>query len=434
MTGIDWGDGYNDLDNPQGQRPAAPNDRDTPRLVLEPAAYHGLAGEVVARILPHTESCEAALLLQYHTYFGNAIGRGPYYLVEQTKHFTNLFDVLVGQSSKSRKGTSAERIRAVLNIAEPDWARERIVGGMSSGEGLIYDVRDEVYGMKNGKQELIDEGIDDKRLLLDEREFFQALTVLKREGNTLSRVVRDAWDCREHIGSLTKRDRTKATKPHISITGHITVDELRQSLDHTSMANGYANRYLFVLVHRSKLLPHGSPQDAAITGLLGEKTREAIAAARGIGRVTMTEAAARHWSNIYIALSKGAPGLLGAITNRAEAQTIRLALIYALLDRANQIDVVHLEAALAVWRYCEASARHIFGDTVGDPTADAILRALRSAGKNGMSRTDISNLFSRNATASKIAAALSTLLQMGLARCASKPSRGGRPIEMWFVV
>src|SRR5215831_10677453 len=287
-------------------------------------------------------------------YFGNAIGRGPYYLVEQTKHFTNLFDVLVGQSSKSRKGTSAERIRAILNIAEPDWARERIVGGMSSGEGLIYAVRDEVYGMKNGKQELIDEGIDDKRLLLDEREFFQALTVLKREGNTLSRVVRDAWDCREHIGSLTKRDRTKATKPHISITGHITVEELRQSLDHTSMANGYANRYLFVLVHRSKLLPHGSPQDAAITGLLGEKTREAITAARSIGRVTMTEAAAKRRTDIYTALSEGAPGLLGAITNRAEAQTIRLALIYALLDGAAQIDVVHLNAALAVWRFCEA--------------------------------------------------------------------------------
>jgi hypothetical protein len=113
---------------------------------------------------------------------------------------------------------------------------------MSSGEGLIYAVRDPVYKMKRGKLELDDEGIDDKRLMLDEREFFQSLTVLKREGNTLSRVVRDAWDCREHIGSLTKHSPTQATKPFISITAHITVDELRQTLDHTSMANGYANR------------------------------------------------------------------------------------------------------------------------------------------------------------------------------------------------
>jgi hypothetical protein len=30
---------------------------------------------------------------------------------------------------------SAGRIRAIFNIADPDWVRERILGGMSSGEG-----------------------------------------------------------------------------------------------------------------------------------------------------------------------------------------------------------------------------------------------------------------------------------------------------------
>jgi hypothetical protein len=167
------------------EQPQAPkaNGHDTARPVLTPAAYHGLAGEVVARIGPTTESSEAALLLQYLTYFGNAVGRGPHYLIEQTPHFANLFMVLVGQTSKSRKGTSAGRIRAIFNIAEPTWARERIIGGMSSGEGLIYAVRDPVYGMKRGELELVDPGVDDKRLLLDEREFSQALNVLKREGS-----------------------------------------------------------------------------------------------------------------------------------------------------------------------------------------------------------------------------------------------------------
>ena len=83
---------------------------------------------------------------------------------------------------------------------------------------------------------------------------------------------------------------------------------------------------------------------------------------------------------------KALPGLLGAITDRAEAQTIRLALVYALLDQAPQIDVVHIEAALALWHFCEASARYIFGDLVGDPIADTILRALRAAGAAGLSR------------------------------------------------
>jgi hypothetical protein len=427
--------GFEELPD-QPQAPKA-NGHDTARPVLAPAAYHGLAGEVVARIIPHTESDEGALLLQYLTYFGNAVGREPYYLVEQTQHFANLFAVLVGDTSKSRKGTSAQRVLAIFNIAEPTWARERIIGGMSSGEGLIHAVRDPVWGMKKGDLELVDPGVDDKRLLLDEREFHQAITVLRREGNTLSRVVRDAWDCRELIASLTKHSPTHSTRPYISIVAHITVDELRQILDQTSMANGYANRYLFALVHRSKLLPHGGAQDEGITKRLGARTLYALTAARSIRRVTMTDAAAKYWCDIYEPLSKGVGGLLGAITNRAEAQTIRLALIYALLDQAAQIDVVHLDAGLAVWRFCEASARHIFGDTLGNPNADTILRALRVSGAAGMTRTDLFALFGRNLPAGKIDAALMILQNNSKARRAASTTpgpRGGRPAERWFAM
>ena len=163
-----------------------------PWPTLAPTAYHGLAGEVVATILPNTESDPVALLLQYIVSFGNAVGRQPFYQIESDRHFPNLFTVLVGQSAKSRKGTSAGRIRSIFETADPDWARERTLGGMSSGEGVIWAVRDEIRGMRKGVEEIIDAGVNDKRLLLDERELFQALAVLKRGGNILSRVIRDA--------------------------------------------------------------------------------------------------------------------------------------------------------------------------------------------------------------------------------------------------
>jgi hypothetical protein len=439
MTGIDWSGSFEEVpDQPKQPRPETKGrDRDVDWPVLAQAAYHGLAGEVVARILPNTESDPAALLLQYLVCFGNAAGRLPYYLVEGTQHFANLFALLVGETSESRKGTAADRIVPIFRIADPIWAHERITGGMSSGEGLIYPVRDPIIKVnKKGEDEVVDAGVDDKRLLLDEREFFQALAVLKREGNTLSRIVRDAWDCREMIGSLTKHSPTRATRPFISIMGHITPHELRQTLDHTSMANGYANRILLACVHRSKLLPHGGTRDEEIIGLLSARTLEALTTARGIGRVTMTPAAAEHWVGIYTELAKGAPGLLGAITGRAAPQNIRLALVYALLDQAAEIDVVHLEAALALWRFCEASARHIFGDTVGDPTADTILRALRSAGASGLSRTDLFNLFGRNISANKIDTALALLLAAGKVRRVNLKGATGakRPVEMWYAV
>ena len=225
---------------------------------------------------------------------------------------------------------------------------------------------------------MTDPGIEDKRLLLDEREFYSALEVMKREGNILSRIVRDAWDCRPVLRTLTKNTHTRVTNGFISIVGHITIEELRQKLDHTSMANGYANRFLFACVHRSKMLPFGG--DALDATDLGTRTRVAIETARNFDRVNMTAAAMELWVAVYPQLSGEVQGLMGALTARAEGQTIRLALIYALLDGGAAIDRVHLEAALAVWAFCDASTRFIFGDVTGDTIADAILRALRSAG------------------------------------------------------
>jgi hypothetical protein len=405
-----------------------------PWPVLDRAAYHGLAGEVIAALSPQTESDPIALLLQYLVSFGNAVGRKPYYIVEASRHYTNLFAVLVGQTAKSRKGTSAERIRRIFEMVDPNWANWRAQGGMSSGEGVIWAVRDPIFSMKKGHEELSDPGIDDKRLLLDEREFFQALSVHKRDGSILSRIVRDAWDCRRCLASMTKHSPARATEALISIVGHITTEELRQTLDHTSMANGYANRFLFACVRRSKLLPHGGCADEREIERLGQNTREALDAARRLDRVIMRDDAYRFWEEIYPKLSEDRPGLLGAITARAEAQTIRLALLYALLDRSPEIARVHLEAAFALWRYCDASARYIFGDLVGDPVADAILRALRNVHPNGMSRSDISGLFRNHLAAGKIHAALERLHAAKKVRFEMHKPAIGRPTEMWFIV
>jgi hypothetical protein len=225
------------------------------------------------------------------------------------------------------------------------------------------------------------------------------------------------------------------TEPFISINGHITIDELQQKLDHTSVANGFANRFLYACIRRSKILPHGGVLDANAIGLLGAATLEALVATRTIGQVTMQPEAARLWEAAYPELSEGRPGLLGAITARAEAQTIRLGLLYALLDRSGHIERIHLEVALALWAYCEASARYIFADFSGDPVSDMILRRLRSAGAVGISRTDLYNSFGRNTAANKIEIALGKLTADGKARCVKQKANGrGRPPEMWFAV
>jgi bifunctional DNA primase/polymerase-like protein/uncharacterized protein DUF3987/primase-like protein len=405
-----------------------------PWPTLAPEALYGLAGEVVALFEPHTEADPVALQLQFMAAFGSAIGRGAYVMVEGTRHYTNLFGVLVGETSKSRKGTAGDRIRQVFRLVAPIWEQDRIRGGLSSGEGLVWQIRDEVTKTnKSGKQIIVVDGVADKRLLLDEREFFAALTVMKREGNIVSRMVRDAWDGRP-LASLTKNDPTQCLEPHVSLIGHITEDELRLHLDQISMANGYANRLLFTCVRRSKFLPFGGSLEQDALDTLAKKVRKAYRKHYKVEReLKLDDEARKLWAKVYRGLSEGKFGLLGAITGRAEAQTIRLALLYAVLDGEEEhIKVVHLRAALALWKYCEDSARYIFGASLGDTLADTLLQALRSAG--GMSRTEIRDHFKRNVNSGKLDAALKLLKKHGMAKCEmrSKPgSRGGPKVEFW---
>jgi hypothetical protein len=161
---------------------------------IDATAYYGLAGEIVSVMAPQTEADQVALLMQFLVYAGNAIGRGPYYLVNKDRHYANLYLLIAGISSRARKGLSAGLIRVLMELADPGWTRNCLTGGLSSGEGVLHAIRDPVYGMRGGEWTLIDPGVADKRLMLDEREFYSALTVMRREGNIVSRIIRDAWE------------------------------------------------------------------------------------------------------------------------------------------------------------------------------------------------------------------------------------------------
>ncbi len=110
---------------------------------LAPEAFHGLAGEIVRTIEPHSEADPAAILIQLLVAFGNAVGRGPHFKAEADCHYTNIFTVLVGNTSKGRKGTAWGHVRSLFEQLDSEWAGRRIHGGLTSGEGLIWSVRDE---------------------------------------------------------------------------------------------------------------------------------------------------------------------------------------------------------------------------------------------------------------------------------------------------
>ena len=202
---------------------------------------------------------------------------------------------------------------------------------------------------------------------------------MEREGNNLSPIIRDAWDSIP-LRTLVKHEPLHVEGAHISIVGHITREELLRHLSQTEMANGFANRFLWARSTRSKCLPEGGELSDRELNALAEELQPAIEFGRTAQFIERDAEAKMLWAKVYPKLSAGRPGMLGAVSSRAEAQVLRLSMLYALLDCSAVIHVPHLVAALALWDYCEESARWIFGDTLGDPVADTILANLRRAG------------------------------------------------------
>jgi hypothetical protein len=395
--------------------PPPPADWPTPP---DPVAYHGLPGQIVGKIAPHTEADPAAILTQLLVCCGALIGRDAHFQVEATRHHPNEFVVLIGDSAKARKGSSFDHVARLLGHADPAFI-SRLTTGLSSGEGLIWAVRD-----PHGP----DPGAADKRLLVIEPEFATVLKSTSRELSTLSPTLRSAWDGRP-LALLTRTAPARATSAHISIIGHITQTELRRHTTTVEIANGFLNRFIFAAVRRVRLLPEGGDPDPLNGTGLARYLTSVLKHAHTAGKVMLTPDARELWWHTYPQLTQPADGLLGQLTARAEAHAIRLALLYALLDGQKTIQPEHLHAALALWDYASRSAAWALGHTTGDPLAEHIHAALARS-PDGLTRTQIRDLCQRNLPADRVEQALTTLAAASRAQ-QQRTLTGGRPAELW---
>jgi uncharacterized protein DUF3987 len=344
--------------------------------------------------------------------FGNAAGRHPYTLVGNLRHWCNLYMAQVGATSRARKGTAEGEIRHLFELADEEWATNHVAGGLSSGEGLLWQLRD---GTAEG------DGVTDKRLLAVEPEFASVLKRAQRQDNVLSATLRELWD-RGYARTMTKRDPCMVTGGHLSVIAHCTRLELQRTLTETEQTNGFANRFLFVCSRRSRRLPNGGTP-ANLNHLL-PRLRKALDFAGSCHDPIRRDAAADAvWAEWYNALPDDADGMRGAVTARAEAQALRLSLVYAVMDQSPTIRRDHVEAALALWDYCEASARYIFGRSTGDRIAEKIDALLLERERT---RDELHECFQHNVRTDRIDGAIEVLVTAGRA-AVRQESTGGRP-------
>ena len=385
-------------------------------------ALFGVSGEIVKAISPETESAEIALLVQLIAIFGNIVYRNVYYLIESTKHFCNLFVVLVSPTAVGRKGTSLRHIKRIAKLIDPTW---KYNSGLSSGEGLIHAIRDRK--IDSTKKE--DLGVDDKRLMLLEEEFGETLRHLSRHGNTLSAVLRKAWDGDELLNTLTKGSPETASNGHVSLVGHITQFELIKLLQKTEAFSGFANRFMWITAKRKKLLPRGGRvTDEMLQGYV-ERLKEVISYARNLKKeISLSDNAYELWDKIYCEVEEYDCGneYLQAIINRAAPLIIRIATLYSLLECSDTINVEHLNAAYSLWKYARLSAEIIFTDVSNSKSAEKLVEELKTK-ESGMTMTEIRKLFGNNKSKDEIEMMLDYLENESLVQRFRIADTGGRP-------
>jgi hypothetical protein len=320
---------------------------------LSSDAYHGITGEILKAVEPETEADIVGVLLSLLCAFGNALGKTPHVCVGASRHGTNLNVALVGDTA-SGKGQAYDIVKTLMS-ADDDWLKTSIAYGLSSGEGLVERVQDNADDDNDFKIP------DEKRLLCLETEFARPIIAMRREGNTLSPLLRSAWDGQTLEIMTRGKSKLRASNAHVSVLAHITIDELKKLFSGSiEVVNGFGNRFLWTLVRSSKSLPHGG--NANVLKTFANRIANILERSKLIGEVKRSAEADKLWETVYAGLKESKPGNWGKSIERGRPYVVRLSLIYALLDCSPIIDHLHLKAALAVWRYCEESAYAIFAD------------------------------------------------------------------------
>jgi hypothetical protein len=408
-------------------------------------AFHGVIGQIVKIMTEHCESSPEVLLLHGIVIMGNIFGRSAYAYGGGPQLFPNEFAVFVGDTARARKGTARSMWEHLVVSANPDWLDGCLCTQIQTGEGVVYQIRDERRGVPPGKRRknepaqevVIDQGVSDKRLLIVEEEFSHTLKMAQRSGNTLSETIRLAWDSPRLLKTSNKNSPLKASDPHISLIGHTTRGELLSTLKTVELSNGMANRVLWCAARRTGDMPNVEFLNwrhfPDLVDRLKEIFSQRFANTDDPTFFAKTPEAKSHWDQLYRKLnSEKRDSTLDSIVARDTSHILKLALIFAVADQIEKIEIQHLEAASAVVDFCQASACWIFGQATANKLANNILWALRRS-PAGLTRSEIQkNVCFGKTPKTQLDRALSELIKNRLAKMTLDDAKAGPRTERWF--
>lgn len=352
-----------------------------PKLRAE--GLSGVLGEIATDLSDGTEASVEFIASYLKLRIASSIPRG-YYTMPFGAFKTEIrINAIYTLYSGGGKGLAEKQSNALFDVANELLDKNEIsehsglpllsrvyTGGLSTGEGVAYELRDDIVTEKGETQK----GVDDKRLCVIESEFVNLLSVCNRSGSILSGTVRKLFDG-DSIEPMTKTSRTSCKAPHVHIGAHITPEELLAKLDSVSISNGFANRFPIY----SGIQPVYQPIPKVIEQELlvdhAKKINSILAwCHKDQKSVTMSECYKELWIEKYSDLKQiGAKGSIEqSLMSRAPHYASMYAMLFAAMDKTTEVTAQHLMSALAWVDYWHESVRYIFNTEAAAYKADQL--------------------------------------------------------------
>ncbi|MFE0027069.1 DUF3987 domain-containing protein [Amycolatopsis sp. NPDC059021] len=372
-------------------------------------------GQIVRQVEPTSEADPIAILASLLAFAGVHLGQGPHVRAGDDPHPLLVWPLVIGHTATGKKGTSWSAARRIIHDTDPTFTTANVKSGLTSGEGLAQRFALDDDGEAPG----------DLRLLVLESEWGGVMAKMKRDGNSLNAILRQAWEGGD-LSTLTVNARI-APESHVGIVAHITPGEFKSKLSDADMAGGTYNRFLPLAVAWSKALPLSQGAAPELVRGIATQLEKRLDDGGRLGVIGFTSTATPVWRNLYLEFNTDTTGHhphVQQFISRAVPNCLRIAAIHAALDGQHAIHPEHLHAAAALVRYSIASARALFTDT---ETPARLAAYIAEAGDTGRTRTEINRNHFAGRPPKDLTAMLTQLVDAGRITTGTRPRADGKP-------
>jgi hypothetical protein len=378
-----------------------------PDLELPNAAWRGLFQDYRDMVGPTTEAADAFHYAAFLQVFGCTIGR-QLYVYHAGRQFPNFYSCLVGRSGLTRKDTTWSRAESVLNYlhvySEDDPSPPfKAVRGLRSLEGLLGELA--------GERKV-------RLIMLGELLSLFAKASQQSLGNIIPGLT-EFYDMKDVINPpVHQKDVKPAREPFLSIIAGTTQDWLRKALTERDIYGGFANRWLYFYGLPKEPMPNPPKVAQDKRNKLVQELNQIRDWTNSVpdGEIAISNEASTLFDEYYREFYRRCdqPGLIPTLTVRIQDFVWKIALLYAADNMSETISGDHLEAAIAVGDYLEASVGEVFasfGQSRGKQAEMRVYDYVKSLGGRVPYRDAYRNL---NLSGKELEAAIEPLLKVGM--------------------